>query len=152
MPIHILTIGKKHEDWVSVGIERYQKRLKAPFLVEWVLMAHSSLDGARARQEESERLLSRLAAYDYVVLLDERGKALDSPAFSGMLQDQLDRSVKVALVIGGAYGVTEELRARADFIWTLSPLVFPHQLVRLILIEQLYRAQQIATGDSYHHD
>jgi 23S rRNA (pseudouridine1915-N3)-methyltransferase len=152
MPIHILTVGKKHESWVAEGIERYQKRLKAPFLVEWVLMAHSSLEGVRAREEESERLLSRLAAYDYIVLLDERGKMLDSPALSELLQSQLDRSAKVALVIGGAYGVTDELRARADLVWSLSSLVFPHQLVRLILIEQLYRAQQIATGGSYHHD
>jgi 23S rRNA (pseudouridine1915-N3)-methyltransferase len=152
MPIHILTVGKKHESWVLAGIERYQKRLKAPFLVEWVLMAHSSLEGVRAREEESERLLSRLDAYDYVVLLDERGKMLDSPVLSELLQSQLDRSAKIALVIGGAYGVTDELRARADLVWALSPLVFPHQLVRLILIEQIYRAGQIATGGSYHHD
>jgi 23S rRNA (pseudouridine1915-N3)-methyltransferase len=152
MPIHILTVGKKHESWVAEGIERYQKRLKAPFLIEWVLMAHSSLEGIRAREEESERLLLRLDAYDYVVLLDERGKMLDSPALSELLQSQLDRSAKVALVIGGAYGVTDELRTRADLVWSLSPLVFPHQLVRLILTEQIYRAGQIATGGSYHHD
>lgn len=152
MPLTILAVGKKHEDWVLAGIERYQKRLKAPFLVEWVLMAHSSLDGVRAREEESERLLSRLDAYDYVILLDERGKTLDSPAISGLLQEHLDRSQKIAIVIGGAYGVTDELRDKADLVWALSPLVFPHQLVRLILIEQLYRAQQIAIGGAYHHD
>ena len=152
MTVHILTVGKKHESWVAAGIERYQKRLKAPFLVEWVLMAHSSLEGIRAREEESERLLSRLDAYDFIVLLDERGKTLDSPGLSRLLSEQLDRSVKVAIVIGGAYGVTDELREKADFVWSLSPLVFPHQLVRLILIEQLYRAQQITLGGSYHHD
>ena len=152
MPLTILTIGKKHEDWVSVGIERYQKRLKSPFSVEWVLMAHSSLDGLRAREEESERLLSRLDAYDYIILLDERGKTLDSPALSALLEGELDQSAKVALIIGGAYGVTDELRAKAHLVWSLSPLVFPHQLVRLILIEQLYRAQQIAIGGSYHHE
>ena len=152
MTVHILTVGKKHESWVAAGIERYQKRLKAPFLVEWVLMAHSSLEGIRAREEESERLLSRLDAYDFIVLLDERGKTLDSPGLSRLLSEQLDRSVKVAIVIGGAYGGTDELREKADFVWSLSPLVFPHQLVRLILIEQLYRAQQITLGGSYHHD
>lgn len=152
MSLTILAIGKKHEDWVTEGIERYQKRLKAPFLVEWVLMAHSSLEGLRAREEESERLLSRLDAYDFIVLLDERGKTLDSPGLGRLLSEQLNRSVKVAIVIGGAYGVTDELREKADFVWSLSPLVFPHQLVRLILIEQLYRAQQITLGGSYHHD
>lgn len=152
MPLTVFAIGKKHEDWVAEGIERYQKRLKSPFLTEWVLMAHSSLEGVRARQEESERLLSRLDAYDYIILLDERGKSFDSPALSELLKGRLDRSEKIAIVIGGAYGVTDELRTRADLVWSLSPLVFPHQLVRLILIEQLYRVQQIAVGGSYHHE
>jgi len=151
MPLRIIAVGKKHESWVAEGIERYQKRLKAPFLVEWVLMAHSSLDGDRARQEESERILSSLPAYAFVVLLDERGKVLDSPRFAETLQAQLDRSVEVVLIIGGAYGVDDRLRDRADLVWSLSPLVFPHQLVRLILIEQLYRAQQITVGGRYHH-
>jgi len=151
MSLYILAVGKKHESWVLEGIDRYQKRLKALFLPEWILMAHSSYDGVRARQDESERILGRLAAYDFIVLLDERGKTLDSPAFAGMLEAQLDRSQKVLIVIGGAFGVTPELRERADLVWSLSPLVFPHQLVRLVLTEQLYRAQQITTGGSYHH-
>jgi 23S rRNA (pseudouridine1915-N3)-methyltransferase len=152
MSLHILAVGKKHESWVAEGIERYQKRLKAPFLPEWTLMAHSSFDGLKARQDESERILSRLSAYDFIVLLDERGKTLDSSGLAGVLQEQLDRSQKVLVIIGGAFGVTDELRDRANFVWSLSPLVFPHQLVRLILIEQLYRAQQIALGGSYHHE
>ena len=152
MPLHIIAVGKKHESWVAEGIERYQKRLKAPFLAEWVLMAHSSFDGLKARQDESERLLSRLSAYDFIILLDERGKQLDSPAFAQLLQTNLDRSQKVAIVIGGAYGVTDELRQKAQVVWSLSDLVFPHQLVRLMLTEQLYRAQQITLGGLYHHE
>ncbi|MBC7459216.1 23S rRNA (pseudouridine(1915)-N(3))-methyltransferase RlmH [Candidatus Saccharibacteria bacterium] len=152
MSLHIIAIGKKHESWVVEAIQRYQKRLKAPFLAEWILIGHSSFDGLSARQDESERLLSRLAAYDYVIVLDERGKQLDSPTLSQLLRTQLDRSQKIAIVIGGAYGVTDALRNRADVVWSLSDLVFPHQLVRLILIEQLYRAQQIALGGSYHHE
>jgi len=152
MPLHIITVGKKHESWVSEGIERYQKRLKAPFNLEWVLLPHSSLEGLSARQEESARILSRLDAYDYVVLLDERGKLLDSPAVSKLLEERLNSSQKIALVIGGAYGVTDEIRSLAGFTWSFSPLVFPHQLVRLLLVEQIYRAQEIARGGSYHHD
>ncbi|MDB5179850.1 MAG: Ribosomal large subunit methyltransferase [Candidatus Saccharibacteria bacterium] len=152
MSLHILAVGKKHEDWVSEGILRYQKRLKTPFIPEWVLMAHSSLDGLAAREDESERILSRLTAYDFIILLDERGKALDSPTFADVLKEQLDHSRKVLIIIGGAFGVTDELRNRAHLVWSLSPLVFPHQLVRLILTEQLYRAQQITLGGSYHHE
>lgn len=147
----IFAIGKKHEDWVVSGIERYQKRLKAAFAVEWVLLPHSSLEADSARQEESERLLKQLQGYDVIILLDERGRLLDSPTLSQFIQDQVQHSRKIAFVIGGAYGVTEALRQKATMVWSLSPLVFPHQLVRLLLIEQLYRAQAIASGSSYHH-
>lgn len=152
MSLQILVIGKKHESWVLEGIERYQKRLKAPFLPEWVLMAHSSFDGVKARQDESGRILSRLTAYDFIILLDERGQTLDSPSLACVLEEQLDRSKKVLIIIGGAFGVTDELRDKAHLVWSLSPLVFPHQLVRLILTEQLYRSQQIIGGGSYHHE
>jgi len=152
MPIKILAVGKKHEAWVLDGIERYQKRLRAPFLVEWVLLPHSSLEGNSARQEESERIVARLKDDDFVVLLDERGALLDSPSLSALLMGKLSASYTVVLIIGGAYGVDERIHNRANTVWSLSPLVFPHQLVRLLLVEQLYRAQQIELGSAYHHD
>lgn len=152
MPLKIVAVGKKHESWVTEGIERYQKRLRAPFMVEWVLLPHSSLSGDSARLEESERIASRLKDDDFVVLLDERGKALNSPELSSLLSEQLNRSQTVVLVIGGAYGVDASVHARAHVVWSLSPLVFPHQLVRLVLAEQLYRAQQIQLGAAYHHE
>lgn len=149
--ITILAIGKKHEPWVVDGIERYQKRLQAPWNVQWALLPHSALEGPGARQNESQAILHKLSAADYVILLDERGKLLDSPALSAHLQQQFVNSRNVVIVIGGAYGVSDELMQRADFTWSLSPLVFPHQLVRLLLTEQLYRAQEIAAGKPYHH-
>ncbi len=151
MPIRILAVGKKHESWVSEGIERYQKRLKKPFNVEWVLLPHSSQEGLGARQDESKHILSRLDASAYVVLLDERGKMLDSPTLARLLQAPLEASQPVVVVIGGAYGVDQLVRDRAQVVWSLSPLVFPHQLVRLILTEQLYRAQEIIANGPYHH-
>lgn len=150
--IRIIAIGKKHESWVSEGVERYQKRLQKPWNSEWVTLPHSSLEAERARQDESERISARLRDDEFVILLDERGKLLDSPALSGALQAQLDISRTVVCLIGGAYGVSDALMARADLVWSLSPLVFPHQLVRLILAEQLYRAQEIAAHRPYHHE
>lgn len=152
MPVRIIAVGKKHESWLFEGIERYQKRLKKPFDVEWVILPHSSFDSVKARQEESGRILSRINASDYVVLLDEHGKNITSPDFSKQLTSILDTSCLVVMVIGGAYGVDETVANRANFIWSLSGLVFPHQLVRLLLIEQLYRAQEISAGRSYHHE
>ncbi len=152
MSIKIIAVGKKHEAWVAEGIERYQKRLKRPFVVEWVLLPHSSYETDRARQEESGRILSRLDVHDYVVLLDERGRSIDSPALSKLLLTSIEESKNIIIIIGGAYGVDATVHARANFVWSLSPLVFPHQLVRLILTEQLYRAQEIAAGNPYHHE
>lgn len=152
MPLRILVIGKKHEAWVSDGIERYEKRLRKPFTLEWVYLPHSAREGLSARQEESERLLSRLKDDDFVVLLDEKGKIIDSPALASLLENPLQTSRTVALIIGGAYGVDETIHRRADFVWSLSLLVFPHQLVRLLLSEQLYRAQEITAGNPYHHE
>ncbi|MFZ1360421.1 MAG: 23S rRNA (pseudouridine(1915)-N(3))-methyltransferase RlmH [Candidatus Saccharimonadales bacterium] len=152
MSIHILTVGRKHESWISGGVERYQKRLKRPFDVEWVLLPHSARTGDHARQDESERIRTRIKPDDFVVLLDERGTLHDSPALSELLTAPLHRSQRVVIVIGGAYGVDAPVHARANAVWSLSPLVFPHQLVRLILTEQLYRSQEIAEGRPYHHE
>ena len=151
MSITVLAIGKKHEDWVRDGIERYEKRLKQPFDVRWVLLPHSSIEGDRARQEESGRITKRIEPDSYVVLLDERGRNLTSPALSQQLESIFISGKSIVLVIGGAYGVDDSIHTRADLVWSLSNLVFPHQLVRLIAIEQLYRAQEIAKGGRYHH-
>lgn len=149
--VRILAIGKKHENWVSDGIARYEQRLRKPFDVTWQLLPHSAREGEAARAEESERILSKVDRDTFVVLLDERGQNIDSPALAARLQGAFDSSRQVAVVIGGAYGVDDRVRSRADFVWSLSKLVFPHQLVRLILSEQLYRAQEIAGGRPYHH-
>lgn len=151
MSIRVLAVGKKHESWVSEGIERYAKRLKKPWDLSFQLLPHSSRAEDAARTEESERLLAKLKPEDFVVLLDERGKNLDSPGLSAALRRAMDSGRSVTVIIGGAYGVDASVHSRADLVWSLSKLVFPHQLVRLILAEQVYRAQEIANGGSYHH-
>ncbi|KSU65782.1 50S rRNA methyltransferase [Arthrobacter sp. NIO-1057] len=147
----MLAVGKKHESWVDEGISRYEKRLKKPFNLIWQLLNHSSRENDAARTEESARILAKIDDRDFVVLLDERGKNIDSPALANKLRSPIDSSRNVVIIIGGAYGVDPTVHARADFTWSLSKLVFPHQLVRLILTEQLYRAQDILGGGKYHH-
>ena len=146
----ILTVGKKHESWVEPGILRFCERLRAPFAVEVVILPNSSKERAGAIQDESEAILRRLKPDDVVILLDERGKNMSSPELSELILAHTDRHI--VLIIGWAYGVNEEVRRRADVLWSLSRLVFPHQLVRLIVSEQLYRAQEIARGGKYHHE
>lgn len=152
MAIRVIAFGRKHEAWVESGINRYSKRLRKPFDVRWELLAHSAREATVARQEESKAILKRLDPNDFVILLDERGELLDSPTLSSELVKQLEQLKSVTIVIGGAYGVDETIRERANLVLSLSPLVFPHQLVRLVLVEQLYRAQEIASGRPYHHE
>ena len=149
--IQVVAVGKKHEAWVLPGIERYEKRLKKPLDIEWVLLPHSLFETHRARQEESERILLRIKDGDFIILLDERGENIDSPSLSLLLDDHLSHSRRVVCIIGGAYGVDDSIHRRADLVWSLSKLVFPHQLVRLILTEQIYRAQEIRNSTPYHH-
>lgn len=151
MSIKILAVGKKHEKWVSAGIDRYEERLRKPWDLNWQLLPHSSLVENQARDEESKRILAKISGDDFLVLLDERGKNLGSPELSAQLASKLGFK-QVVFVIGGAYGVNDEVRRRANMVWSLSKLVFPHQLVRLILTEQIYRSAQIAAGSSYHHE
>lgn len=151
MSIRVLAVGKKHEKWAVDGIDRYTQRLRKPFDLEWTLLPHSSRDEEDARAEESTRMLKAIRAEEHVVLLDERGKNLSSPDLARHLQSRFDEGRSVAMVVGGAYGVDEHLRRRADLVWSLSDLVFPHQLVRMILAEQVYRAQEISAGRPYHH-
>lgn len=150
MSIKIIAVGKKHEKWVKEGIDRYETRLRKPWDISWVYLPHSSLAEDKARAEESQRILSKISADDYLILLDERGQNLSSPQLSELFKAQLGFK-QITLVIGGAYGVDDSVRQRANTVWSLSKLVFPHQLVRLILTEQIYRAGEIAQNRPYHH-
>lgn len=150
--MNIIAIGKKHEKWVLNGIELFEKRLKKPFNLNWDILPHSNFAEEKAREEETQRILAKIKPSDFVILLDERGKNISSLEFAKMLSNGFVNSQNFVIVIGGAFGVSEELRRRANFVWSLSKLVFPHQIVRLILVEQIYRAQEISSGGKYHHE
>lgn len=146
--IKILAVGKKVDRNLVDAINDYQKRLRPPFNVNWVYVPYSARGGLEARQNESEALLKHVSDDDYVVLLDERGKQITNIDLS----NELSTHKNTVVVIGGAYGVDDNLRQRANLVLSLSKLVFPHQLVRLILIEQIYRSQAIYNGLPYHHE
>lgn len=141
--IHIIAGGKKHLDWVNIAVSEYQKRLKKPFNIEWELIEEEKLNQYLAKWPFSGQ--------QYVILLDERGRNLSSPELSEILSQQFVNSREVVIIIGGAFGVSEEIRQKTNLVWSLSRLVFPHQLVRAILTEQIYRAQEIYNGGKYHH-
>lgn len=150
MSIKIIAIGKKHEPWIVDGLSLYQKRLRKPFDIEWQLLSHCPVE-EKAVEDESARIVAACKQDDFVILLEEQGNKLTSPRLSRRLQDVFSHSQSVVFIIGGAYGVDHTVVNRANFSWSLSDLVFPHQLVRLLLIEQIYRAQTIVNGEAYHH-
>jgi 23S rRNA (pseudouridine1915-N3)-methyltransferase len=156
MKIQLWSIGKPHENFVKEGIDMFTKRISNYFTVEWNIIPMPKNAGIMEPQilkiKEGEAILAGLQKDDYLVLLDEKGKHLKSEAFSKFIEQRSVESTKhLVFLIGGAYGVSDEVKKRANYTWSLSELVFPHQLVRLILVEQIYRACSIIRNEKYHH-
>ncbi len=156
MKIYFWSIGKSHESFIKEGVELFTKRISNYFPVEWTIIPMPKNAGIMEpvflKIKEGEVLSALIAKEDYVVLLDERGKTLSSEAFSNFIEQRTVESVRnLIFIIGGAYGVSDSIMQRANLIWSLSALVFPHQLVRLILAEQVYRACSIMRNEKYHH-
>lgn len=141
--IRIIAGGKKSKNWVLDGQTEYEKRLKQPFDAHFEYWDEAKIAGLATNWS--------FKADEYVILLDERGKNLSSPALSRELETAFLHGKKPVFIIGAAYGVPEAAREKADFVFSISDLVFPHELMRVILAEQLYRAQEIARGGKYHH-
>lgn len=155
MKIQFWSIGKVHEPFIEAGVNDFTKRISNYFPVSWKIIPTpkglSSHPGEQKRKE-AEAVLKMITAQDYLILLDERGKMLGSVQFSQLLQQRANESAKnLVFLIGGAFGVDMTVMRRADFSWSLSALTFPHQLVRLILAEQVYRACTILKNEKYHH-
>ncbi|MBK9149137.1 MAG: 23S rRNA (pseudouridine(1915)-N(3))-methyltransferase RlmH [Flavobacteriales bacterium] len=153
MRIRLLFVGRTERGFVGDGVAEYLARIARMAEVEPVIIAEErGADPERQRREEGRRILAALKPGERLVLLDERGELLSSPAFAQRLGAWRDASVRqVAFAVGGAHGHADEVRSRADLILALSPMTFPHQLVRVLFAEQLYRALMILNKRPYHH-
>lgn len=156
MKIQCWSVGKQHDAYVKVGIEDFTGRINKYFSADWLIIPPpknaAALDENTLKKQEAKAIISQLTADDFLILLDERGKQLSSPELAQLLQQKAnDSSKKLVFLIGGAFGVDEVIAKRANFTWSLSKLVFPHMLVRLILAEQVYRACTINRNEKYHH-
>lgn len=157
MKMVLCSVGKPDEPYVKAGILEFTQRLNKYVKASWHLIAAPKNAGNMSeldlKKAESQLILSFLQKEDYLVLLDERGKQFSSPALAQFIQQRANESTKrVVFLIGGAFGVDETIKQRANLIWSLSQLVFPHMLVRLILCEQIYRAFTILKNEKYHHN
>lgn len=156
MKISLISIGQTKQDHVKQGLEFYRRRLRRYNPFEYLELPEtkgkiSSI--ALQKQAESEHLLKAIDSTSYVVALDEYGQNMTSPQFAGWMQQQMNQSTRrLVFCIGGAYGHGEALLARANLKLSLSSMTFPHDLARLIFVEQLYRAFTILRKEPYHHD
>lgn len=154
MKITLLSVGTRMPGWVEEGVQEYARRIQHDlgFCVQEIPMPrrNKTTNVALCVQKEGEAILARLAATDYVVALDVAGKPLDTPALAGKLEQFQSQGRNVSLLIGGPDGLHRDCLARADERWSLSALTLPHPLVRILVAEQLYRAQSLRVGHPYH--
>ncbi len=156
MNIYLWSVGKNNEAYVKAGIEEFTQRISNYYPVKWKLIPvpknAGSLSETDLKKKEAELILSGLNKDDHLIVLDERGKQFSSESLAIYLQARADDSTKnLVFLIGGAFGVDDTVLQRANHKWSLSQLVFPHQLVRLLLAEQIYRACTINRNEKYHH-
>ena len=142
--IRIIAGGKKNVGWAAEACSEYEKRLRKPYEISWHFL-------------EEEKLSRYLADWpftgrEFVICCDERGKNISSHEYSSLLSKAFMDGRDVVILIGGAYGFSDEVREKANFVWSFSKLVFPHMIARVMVAEQIYRASQIAAGGPYHHE
>ena len=154
MKILILSVGKTHDAHIKEGVELFTKRIGHYYPIDWQLIVPSKLtEPSQIKKAEAASILKALSTTDVLVLLDEKGKMISSPGLANLIQQKANQSAqRIVFLIGGAYGVDDEIKSRANFTWSISELVFPHMLVRLILAEQIYRACSILANEKYHHE
>lgn len=157
MEITLLTVGKTTQSYIIDGINEYLKRLKryTPYRIECIpdLKSTRSLTSDIQKEKEGESILAVLSKSDYVVLLDEHGKEYTSTEFATYIQKMMASGRKRAVfVVGGPYGFSDDVYARADAKISLSKMTFTHEMVRLFFTEQVYRAMTILRGEPYHHE
>lgn len=156
MRIQLWAIGKNHEPYIKHGVDDFTGRIAKYYPVDWNIIPVPKNAGMLSemdlKKKEGELVLQWLRKDDYLAALDEKGKQLTSEGLASFIQQRANESCKqVVFLIGGAFGLHEDILKRANYRWSLSQLTFPHQLVRLILAEQLYRACTIIKNEKYHH-
>jgi 23S rRNA (pseudouridine1915-N3)-methyltransferase len=156
MKIQFWAIGRKHEPHVKEGVEDFTKRISKYFSIDWNIIPTPKNAGMMSemdlKRKEGEIILDWLKKDDYLVALDEKGKQMTSGKVAKFIELRANESTRnLVFVIGGAFGLDDKVLEKANFKWSLSQLTFPHQLVRLILAEQVYRACTMIRNEKYHH-
>jgi 23S rRNA (pseudouridine1915-N3)-methyltransferase len=152
LKLKVLWVGKSRDPWVKDAIEEYAGRIRRYCPLDLIdIRDEKGAAAEEMRRRECERLEKQIPPGATLILLDERGEQMDSPALAAFVAKQRDSGIgEVVFVIGGAYGFSEEFRRRGKLL-ALSKMTFTHQMVRAFLLEQIYRAFTILNGEPYHH-
>lgn len=146
--IKIICVGKIKENYYKDALEEYLKRLKKYVKLELIELPDYNYDIAKTTTEEGKNILDKISDKDFVITMEIEGKQLDSLEFSKLIDDNISNNM--VFVIGGSYGLSNEVKKRANLSLSFSRLTFPHQLFRVILLEQIYRSFKIINNESYH--
>ena len=151
MKIHIVAVGKIKDKIVRQKIEDYLEKPGKGFEVVVKEVPDGRGNAAEMKKQEAERILNAIPQRAFLAALDERGEELDSMGFAELVKKRINAGMDLAFIIGGAYGLDEKVRLASDKVIALSKLTFSHELARLVLAEQIYRAFSIIKGAPYHH-
>lgn len=157
LSVNIICVGKLKESYLRDAIDEYSKRMRTLCRLSIIELPEerasddpSAAEIGRVISAESERIMQKLGKGDYVIAMCVEGRNISSEDLSAKLEDISMRSSTVDLIIGGSWGLSDELKSRADFKLSMGKMTFPHQLCRVMLLEQVYRAFQISKGTKYH--
>ena len=148
--IKIICVGKVKENYYRDAIEEYLKRLSKYTKVEIIEVNDLNYDKEKTIREESKLIIDKLNNNDYKILMDIQGEILDSVTLSKKINDLMISNSNITFIIGGSYGVSDELKRMVDYRLSFSILTFPHQLFRVVLLEQIYRSFKIINNEEYH--
>ena len=152
MKINIISVGKIKESYFNEGIEEYKKRITKYSNIELITVMDesNSLDEKTVKKKEGERILAKIPNNSYTIVLDLKGAELDSVSFAKKMDEITLSSSTINFIIGGSLGLDEEVIKKADYRLCFSKFTFPHKLMKLILLEQIYRSFKINNNESYH--
>lgn len=147
--IKIVCVGKIKEKYLSLALAEYLKRLSKYTKIDIVQVADEA-NAEKALKVEGEKILSKIRDDEYVIALDISGESISSIDFAKKIDNVFNSYSKLVFVIGGSYGLSSQVKKRSDYLLSFSKMTFPHQMFRVILLEQIYRAYKINNNESYH--
>ena len=150
MKISVLTVGKIKEKYIREGIDEYLKRLTKYVKIELIELDDECFDKEKTLKKEAEKIEKKLNKKSFIITLEIEGKQLNSLEFANLIDKTTVNNSDITFIIGGSYGLSSDIKKLSNYRLSFSNITFPHQLFRLIFIEQLYRSYKILNNETYH--